>query len=239
MKRTSAELKQIARYNLQGHYAVPMGAMVVAELITFAALIPFTLTLNISNSLSGQIIYWLAAFIIGLINTVFNGGLMRIHFKLARKETPVFTDLFFGFTRRPDRFILAGLVNGLISNICLAPGNISFKAASLYKASELYLLASLLYLAGLIVNLLWQLVSCLAILLLTEHDSMGVTFAFKESIRLMSGNKGRMFYITLSFLGWALLAVLSCYIGLLWLIPYMNQTTVEFYRDVTGELNPQ
>lgn len=74
-------------------------------------------------------------------------------------------------------------------------------------------------------------------MLLTDHDSMSVMEAFHTSFRLMSGNKGRLFYIQLSFLGWELLALLSCGIGILWLSPYMNQTTVEFYRDVTGELD--
>ena len=53
----------------------------------------------------------------------------------------------------------------------------------------------------------------------------------------MSGNKGRLFYIQLSFFGLALLAVLSCGIGLLWLMPYMLTTEVFFYLDVCGELD--
>ena len=103
----------------------------------------------------------------------------------------------------------------------------------------LLLMGLLLFLAGFVVVILWELAAGLTILLLKEHDDLGVIDAYRESFRLMSGNKGRRFYIELSFLGWALLAVCSCYIGMLWLIPYMNQTTVEFYRDLTGELDPQ
>ena len=33
MKRKSAEIKRIARENLTGHYGLPMGAMVVSQLI--------------------------------------------------------------------------------------------------------------------------------------------------------------------------------------------------------------
>lgn len=239
MKRTSAELKQIARYNLQGHYGVPIGALVVAELIPMAALFPFTLILDIYNSPSDMLIYQLAAFILGLVSAVFQAGLIRIHFKLARKETPVFTDLFFGFTRRPDRFILASLVSSLVCVICLTPGIICLVLYYLYDSVVLLMPGILLSLAGIIVNVFWVLMMGLTALLLTEHDSMGVIEAFKESIRLMSGNKSRMLYISFSFLGWSMLAILSCSIGMLWLTPYMNQTTVEFYRDVTGELNPQ
>ena len=48
----------------------------------------------------------------------------------------------------------------------------------------------------------------------------------------MEGNKLRLLYLQLIFLGFYLLAVLSCGIGLLWLMPYMQQTMVSFYLDV-------
>ena len=31
--------------------------------------------------------------------------------------------------------------------------------------------------------------------------------------------------------------MLSCFIGYLWISPYINQVTVEFYREVKGELD--
>lgn len=237
MKRTSAELKQIARYNLQGHYGIVIGTTIVSGLIITVALIPFSLILDIYNSISDYIIYQLASIIISLVSTVFSAGLIHIHFKLARKETPVFTDLFFGFTRRPDRFILAGLISLLAGFVCAAPGTVCIVLFLLNGSLPMLAFGLVLFLAGVIAAFLWALAAGLTIPLLTEHDDLDVIRAFRESFRLMSGNKARMFYISLSFLGWALLAVCSCYIGMLWLIPYMNQTTVAFYRDVTGELD--
>ena len=40
MKRKSAEIKRIARENLTGHYGLPMGAMVVSQLIVTLPTIP-------------------------------------------------------------------------------------------------------------------------------------------------------------------------------------------------------
>lgn len=57
------------------------------------------------------------------------------------------------------------------------------------------------------------------------------------SAELMEGNMGRLFYIDLSFVGWTLLGLLSCGIGMLWVTPYMMQVTVNFYRELTGELD--
>jgi uncharacterized membrane protein len=41
--------------------------------------------------------------------------------------------------------------------------------------------------------------------------------------------------MSLSFIGWALLCILSLGIGLLWLIPYMNVSIAKFYQDIKGD----
>ena len=53
----------------------------------------------------------------------------------------------------------------------------------------------------------------------------------------MVGHKGRLFYIYVSFLPLLLVAMLSCGIGLLWLIPYMNATQTEFFLDLIQNKN--
>jgi uncharacterized membrane protein len=39
----------------------------------------------------------------------------------------------------------------------------------------------------------------------------------------------------LSFIGWALLCILSLGIGFLWLIPYVNVSLAKFYQDIKGD----
>jgi len=51
---------------------------------------------------------------------------------------------------------------------------------------------------------------------------------------LMQGNKRRMFYLELTFLGWSILNIFTLGIGSLWLTPYMQATNAAFYLDVTG-----
>lgn len=237
MKRTSAELKRIARENLRGHYALPMGAMVVASLITGAVLSPFSMIYTFNQTSSSLVIYQIANIIISLVSIILSSGLLRIHLKLARKETPVFSDLFYCFTRRPDRFLLSGLLLVVISIVCMLPGIICIILFALFEAYIMIFLSVLLILGGTVLTIIVSLQLGLVFLLLTDHDSMGVMEAFRTSYRMMSGNKGRMFYISLSFIGWMLLCMLSCFIGYLWLAPYITQTSVEFYRDVKGELD--
>ena len=48
------------------------------------------------------------------------------------------------------------------------------------------------------------------------------------SKRLMDGHKMELFKLDLSFIGWILLSLLTLGIGLLWVIPYMYQTRIEY-----------
>ena len=52
----------------------------------------------------------------------------------------------------------------------------------------------------------------------------------RESKEMMHGNKMDLFLLHLSFIGWALLCVLTLGIGNLWLVPYMNASYASFYR---------
>ena len=58
--------------------------------------------------------------------------------------------------------------------------------------------------------------------------------AIKKSKEIMSGNRGRLFCLHLSFIGWEILNVFTCGIGSLWLNPYRNAATADFYREITG-----
>ena len=54
----------------------------------------------------------------------------------------------------------------------------------------------------------------------------------KLSESIMKGHKMRYFMLQLSFIGWYLVGFLTFGIGFLWIIPYIQSTNVEFYRDL-------
>lgn len=59
MKRKSAEIKRIARENLTGHYGLPMGAMVVSQLIVTLPTMFFSWNLTpYSGKMEWQFIMW-------------------------------------------------------------------------------------------------------------------------------------------------------------------------------------
>lgn len=68
--------------------------------------------------------------------------------------------------------------------------------------------------------------------ILKDNPEMKNNAAIEESMRMMDGHKLELFLLDLSFIGWALLSLLTCCIGFLWLTPYMNMARVNFYEDL-------
>ena len=99
------------------------------------------------------------------------------------------------------------------------------------------LLYLLLLLAGSIVSFIVLLGFTLADLLLIDNENLGAIDAIRQSWAMMHGNKGRFFYLQISFFGLALLCILTLGIDMLWLYPYMMTTEAFFYLDLTGEID--
>ena len=68
--------------------------------------------------------------------------------------------------------------------------------------------------------------------ILKDNPEMKNNAAIEESMRIMNGHKLELFLLDLSFIGWAILSILTCCIGFLWLVPYMNMARVNFYEDL-------
>lgn len=71
--------------------------------------------------------------------------------------------------------------------------------------------------------------------ILADNPETGVLEALDRSKQLMTGHKWRLFVLQLSFLGWAILAVIPFGLGLLWLMPYVSASAAVFYRNLIEE----
>lgn len=67
--------------------------------------------------------------------------------------------------------------------------------------------------------------------LMAENPDLTAKEAIKLSQEKMMGHKGELFCMSLSFIGWSLLAALTGGIGFIFLHPYMNAAYAAFYRD--------
>ena len=90
-------------------------------------------------------------------------------------------------------------------------------------------IASLVYLA--ITSLLYSLTTYIAY----DNPDMTALEVANKSAQMMKGNRGKLFGLELSFIGWAILAVCSLGIGYLWLLPYMQVAVVCFYEHLLGK----
>jgi uncharacterized membrane protein len=72
--------------------------------------------------------------------------------------------------------------------------------------------------------------------LLAEHPELTASEAIERSKQMMAGNKGRLFCLHFSFIGWILLALLTWGVGFFFLAPYTKAAETAFYLDLTGRL---
>lgn len=236
MKLSSKELKRSARETLTNHYSIPMLAFVTTQLIVFIINSPFQTSLQNNPGSFQTIIYLLASAIISLLSTVLNAGRLYIHLNLARNKKIRLLDLFYFFNRRPDRFILSGLLLLCMFLPIMLPAILCTNIAFAMDIPSLYIISVFLWVVATIPIVFLSLTYQLVTYLLIERPEDGVIDIFRESRHLMKGQKGRMLYLNLSFIGMSLLAVCSFGIGFLWVSPYQNQTLISFYRNVTGEI---
>lgn len=62
-----------------------------------------------------------------------------------------------------------------------------------------------------------------------------MTTGITESRHLMSGYKWQLFMLDLSFIGWYFVALITLGIGLIWVVPYVQTTKANFYRQLAGD----
>ena len=80
----------------------------------------------------------------------------------------------------------------------------------------------------------------LALYLLLDHPEMSALDCIRESKRIMAGNKGQLFVLDLSFIGWSFLTAIPIvgYFVMIWVFPYTQMTYALFYTTLTGTNAP-
>ena len=68
--------------------------------------------------------------------------------------------------------------------------------------------------------------------ILRENPEMTAGDAITASQKMMDGHKMDLFLLSLSFIGWAILASITFGIGYLWLIPYIYTAYAAFYETL-------
>ena len=72
--------------------------------------------------------------------------------------------------------------------------------------------------------------------LIVDFPNYTAKEVLQTSCKIMKSHLWKLFYLELSFLPLMLLCVLTCGLGLIWLLPYMQMTYACFYLDI---MNPE
>lgn len=233
MKRTSANLKALARESLAGNFGLPVSGYLLITVATSVLSMVLTGFLDLSSTIS-LVTSQILVYLFSLLSSLLMAGYNKMLLNLSRRMPYSLKDILYTFSHNPDRFIIVNFLMLLAGILVSLPFDIpSYTSTSMN--------AMMLSLVGILVRSLVNIILCaffgLANYLLLDYPEMGAIEAMKESLRLMKGNKGRYFYLYLSFLPLTLVCTFTCYIGILWLLPYMQTTLAFFYMDVTGELD--
>lgn len=105
----------------------------------------------------------------------------------------------------------------------------SVSSSSFIDSPLFTILFIVLYIATYIYTFSRSLLYVLAHNICYDNPELSSKECVLRSAELMKGNRGNYFMLFLSFIGWIILSAFTLYIGLLWLIPYIQVTSVCFY----------
>ena len=140
-------------------------------------------------------------------------------------------------------YLLIGPLYLGVSILFLALIRTRGEVGQLFAGFQQYGRATIAYLLVVLFTLLWFLLLIIpgiimsyaymmTFFVLADDPQVGPREAIRRSAEMMRGNKWKLFCLYCRFIGWSLLALLTCGIGFLWLMPYMQAATAHFYEDV-------
>tara|TARA_Y100000588_G_scaffold17576_1_gene18251 strand:+ start:212 stop:847 length:636 start_codon:yes stop_codon:yes gene_type:complete len=177
-----------------------------------------TLTGNWWPCVGLTVVYVLISFVLGLIpfvggiaSLIISGpiqlGLTIFYVSFIRAGAPDFNKFFEGFQdfgRALAAFLLVSLFTIGWTLLLVIPGIIAA-----YRYSQTFYV-------------------------LMDDPDISAIDAIRKSSDMMSGAKMKLFMLHLSFIGWALLTIVTFGIGQLFLIPYVFVAQAFFYEDLKG-----
>lgn len=133
--------------------------------------------------------------------------------------------------------IISGIVavvgSGIVSHYSAA--NATAVGAVAGSVRTVFILGIILLIVAGILGTIKSYYYQLAYMIAAENPEMTGKEAVLKSQELMQNRRWKLFCLQLSFIGWAILAVISFGIGFFWLIPYMQFATIAFYKNALGE----
>lgn len=238
MKKPRArDLKYQARILMAGKYGTLAGITFIMMLLTMgldglpAYAFPGT-------DGFGSVLYLVSSILINMIYYILLAGLMQIYLHLCRGELFRYGDLFSAFRGHPEQIAIYSVLQFAIQTG--AEYLFGYAFSQIRTAPRIVqMLPYLLILLALAAVLLW-IHLCLALVLFLYCDApwKSAPELIRDSYQMMRSNRKRMLCLYVSFLGVAVLVLLSFGIGALFVEPYLYVSLALFYLNLL-EQQPQ
>ncbi len=229
--KSSAELKGLSKDQLFGHYGTAIGAVLLVAITTlFVTYLPSMLIS--ARNIPELIIYYMISFIVSLLTGILASGEAYLYLKLICGQPVSAGDVFYGFRSYPDKAILLQFVLSSLTYVCSAPALVFYYLYLTTYHTYYILLMSITFVIGMAILIVISLMLSQVFYLLQDFPQYSAKELMKLSCQIMKGHKGRLFYISISFLPLYLLGAFSFFIAYLWLIPYSNTVMTNFYMDL-------
>ena len=154
-----------------------------------------------------------------------NATKLILFFSLLLPILQIPSDLFLYVTNSPEGFSGSKADAALVWLTVFFPEEIS--------DTKRWVIWSCMLAVGLLIYLILQLYFGFSYLIQMDFPDKPFSKILKMSSWLMKGNKIRLFLLMLSFLPLYILGAFSCYIGILFIVPYFYATLTCFYLDLT------
>lgn len=220
--KTNQELKNEALAALKGNWAPAVLAAVLLVVITVVLSIPSYVAEFFAQDVTSYEDVDLTKLMISLMLTQIGGLLsvfllypMSIGYAVAHKDLLLYGDA--SVTRNVIRHSFKGYFRNVLAMLLT------------YVFTALWML--LLIVPGLVKAYAYAMTP----FIIKDYPELSPNKAINLSVKMMDGHKFDLFCLSMSFIGWILLSILTLGVGLVWLMPYMETTVAAFYRDVKEE----
>ena len=219
----NSQLKELSKNQLNGNWKLPIIITLIYLLISI--LISFVEGIVYSGTLVG--VLTIISFMIGVWSTV---GIPKFYLEFIKDNRKVqLTDALVSL-QILGKSLLYNIIIGIITFIILIIA-IGITVFSIDNTGILFfirfIISMSIYVGFIILAIGWSQAPYIIV-----ENNIGVIESMKISMKMMKGYKLKYFTLGLSFIGWAILSILTLGIGLLWLIPYINLTFANFYKDI-------
>ncbi|MGP7816686.1 DUF975 family protein [Niallia sp. 01092] len=211
-----SELKRTARASLSGNWGKGVLLTVIVFLIN--AILPSIVEAPLSGGFSNWILQKdipigasIASTVISIILIPLGIAYTWFYLRIMREDFAQIADVFIVYkdVKTSLKLIWASIVQGIF----------------------LFLWFLLFIIPGIIKSFAYSQ----TFFLLKDHPEYTVTQAITESRKRMKGYKWKYFLLNLSFIGWAILCLITIGIGFLWLAPYISASLAAFYDEVIAD----